>query len=538
MKNNERGIVPRKIKGFRDINPELNQLRWKIITKASQVYKKYGYQQWDSPTLEYADNLGKYMPDKDTIDQGVYSFRNPELEPVLKKNGKELRDSSNKVVMENHHLAMRYDLTAPLARMYSESLWTRFLQKNLTETNIPLFRRFQFGQVFRYETKLDPGRFREFWQLDFDTIGTTDVAADAETCMILSDAMEAIGLKRGSYIVNVNNRKILKGFLESLGVNELKIASDNGSEITSILQGEELEQAILRIIDKADKIEIRGVLQELGKGRTDTSGAKIIGLKLDKSIISEIENYLSAFENIPTREKVLQKLGNLGIDNQTFKEGLEELKKIDAILSKIRYKDDRVTFTPTLVRGMAYYTGPIFEVNSLQTYTDRKGNKRQVGAICGGGRYDGLIENFLGIKASATGASIGIDRLAELLQLTQQTDDLEDGPVFIVLFDEHLMPEYQQIAHELREAGIDTEIYYGLQKGLKKQLAYADKKNCPFAILIGEDEAKAGIATVKNLKLGKDKTMQKIKDKNEWRAKVQAQIKRENLVQYFLDAQK
>ncbi len=542
MDSNERGIIPRKIKGFRDINPELNQLRWKIITKASEVYKKYGYEHWDTPALEYAECLGKYMPDKDTIGEGIYSFRNPEEEPVFNKVGEELRDEWNRVIMDNHYLSLRYDLTAPLARLYSENLWVQFTHNNLNINKMPLFRRYQFGRVFRYESKLDPGRFREFWQLDFDTVGTNSVSADAEVCMILSDAMEAIGLKRGTYIVNVNNRKILKGFLSSIGIFELKLSvgkerADDGSEREIILEGEELEQAIIRIIDKVDKIDIEGVVQELGEGREDSSGSKIKGLNLSTQIINDITNYLSAFKDLKNRADILRKLGEMNIDDELFAEGLMELKKIDSFLNDIGYDDERVAFLPTLVRGMAYYTGPVFEVNSLQSYTDHKGRKRAVGAICGGGRYDGLVENLLGVKAPATGASIGVDRLAELLQLTNQTDALEDGPVFIASFDDNLMNEYQKLAGELRNAGIRTEIYYGSQKSLKKQLTYADKKNCPFAILIGEDEINEGTITVKNLKLGKDEKLKQIKDKNEWRAKVQVQIKRDDLIDYLLKAQ-
>ncbi len=531
MSDNKRGIIPRKIKGFRDIYPELNQLRWKIITKAGEVYKKYGYEHWDTPIIEYADCLGKYMPDRDTIEEGVYSFRNPEKEPVYKKNGEELRDKWNKVIMDNHHLSLRYDLTAPLARLYSENLWSQFLKNNINEKKIPLFRRYQFGQVFRYETKLDPGRFREFWQLDFDTVGTNNITADAEVCMILSDAMEAIGLKRETYIVNVNNRKILKGFLREIGIFEIKIIDDKNIS----QNGEEIEQDILRIIDKVDKIGIKEVVKELGKGRKDSSGAKIIGLKLTENIIEKIEKYLTTFNGISTRTEIINNLNKLSIKDKIFNEGLDELIIIDKLLNDIGYKDDRIAFLPTMVRGMAYYTGPVFEVNSMQKYKDEKGRERKVGAICGGGRYDGLVEKLIGIKAPATGASIGVDRLAELLYLTKQKDKLENGPVFIVVFDDNLMSEYQKIAAEIRNAGIKTEIYYGTQKGLRKQLTYADKKNCPLAILIGEDEIKQGIVTVKNLKLGKDKKMQDIKDRKIWRAKVQKQVKRENLISYIIE---
>jgi histidyl-tRNA synthetase len=271
---NVRGIVPRKIKGFRDIDPNLNRIKWDIINAANKVYQLYGFEHWDTPVLEYAENLGKYLPDTDTIEEGVYSFRNPETEPILRADGKELRDQWDNVEMEKHFLSMRYDLTAPLARHYAEELWTKSQKGILTTQNAPLFRRYQYGPVYRYEVKLDPGRFREFWQLDFDSVGTKDVTADAEVCMILSDAMEAIGLKRNAYIVKVNNRKILKGLLQNFGI-----------------ETEEMEQAILRIIDKQDKIGIEGLHKELGKGRTDDSGAFISGLNLEKNMIDSIISF-------------------------------------------------------------------------------------------------------------------------------------------------------------------------------------------------------------------------------------------------------
>ncbi|RMF25361.1 MAG: hypothetical protein D6765_10500, partial [Bacteroidetes bacterium] len=261
MTKQPRGIVPRKIKGFRDINPGLNALRWHIIDTARKVYQAYGFEHWDTPVLEYADTLGKYMPDADSVEQGVYAFPNPEEEPVLLPNGQEMRDEFGQVVMTHHPLALRYDLTAPLARLYAEGLWMDYLKNRLEAGRTPLFRRFQFGPVFRYEVKLTPGRFREFWQLDFDTVGSDDVATDAEACMILCEALEAIGLPPDSFIVRVNNRKILKGFLQENGVQE-----------------EDQEQAILRVIDKLDKVGWEAVLLELGPGRTDSSGAEIPGL--------------------------------------------------------------------------------------------------------------------------------------------------------------------------------------------------------------------------------------------------------------------
>ncbi len=510
----KRGIVPRKIKGFRDIDPNLNQIKKNIIESAARVYRLYGFEHWDTPAIEYAENLGKYMPDTDTIGQGVYSFRNPEIEPVLMSNGKELRDQDDKVVMENQFLALRYDLTAPLARHYAEETWYQSQKNQLSSDNAPLFRRYQYGPVYRYEVKLDPGRFREFWQLDFDTVGTKDVSADAEVCMILSDALEAIGLKRLSYVVKVNNRKILKGLLQTLGIDS-----------------EAMEQDILRIVDKFDKIGIYGVKAELGKERKDESGAIIPGLDLDQKIVDGIISFIDMFGESESRDSIIAKLQPQLKDSPIGNEGIEELTKINSILTRLGYDEERVIFDPTLVRGMAYYTGPIFEVESKQSYKDEKGRERRVGSICGGGRYDGLVKNLNGIEVPATGASIGVDRLAELLTLTNQVPSKVLGPVFIVMFDENLMPEYQKIASELRAHDIPTEIYYGNAKGMKKQFKYADKRNAPLAIMLGSDEVERGVVSVKDLIMGRQSS--DIKDRGEWKEKVQSEVKREDLVSFI-----
>lgn len=515
----KRGIIPKKIKGFRDIDPSLNQLKWTIVDGARAVYKAYGFEHWDTPVIEYADSLGKYMPAEGTssdgqVDEGVYSFRNPEKEPVYDEAGNELKDKENfdKVIYENHFVALRYDLTAPLARLYAEQLWQDKLKNLLKTGKTPLFRRYQFGPVFRFETKVESGRFREFWQLDFDSVGTSDVSADAEVCMVLSDALETIGLKRETYIVKVNNRKVLKGFLNSLGVAD-----------------EDLEKNILRVIDKLDKIGFEGMQLELGKGRTDSSGAEVAGLGLSSDLIQGVASFFKKFENLDSRKNVLNQLNAFTDPNDVFSEGVAELEKIDTVLSALGYDELRVVFDPTLVRGMSYYTGPVFEVESKQTYLDDKGNEKRVGSICGGGRYDDLVEKLLGIKVPATGASIGVDRLAELLQLTKQAPKQIAGPVLIVVFDDYLMPEYQKMARELREAKIDAEVYYGSQRGLNKQLAYADKKNCPIAILLGENELEKGVVTIRDLNMGKE-IASDFADKKEWMKKAQFEVTRKDLV--------
>jgi histidyl-tRNA synthetase len=514
----ERGNIPRKIRGFRDIDADQNEIRRRIIEGATKVYRAYGFEQLDTPVLEYAEALGKFMPDEDTVDKGVYSFRNPEEEPVLATDGSELRDKDGKAYMEFAPLALRYDLTAPLARVYAERLWQDYRRKQVMESNAPLFRRYQFGPVFRYEIKLLPGRFREFWQLDFDSVGSNDVAADAEACMILSDALEEIGLKRGTFVVKVNNRKVLKGFLFSIGIDT-----------------DDKEAAVLRVIDKLDKIGWENLRLELGPGRTDTSGAEIAGLNLEAQTIDNIIGFIKLATGIAGRKNVLAEIEKAIGSNEVALEGLAELRKMDALWEKLGFDEERIVFDPTLMRGMAYYTGPVFEVESLLKYKDEKGKERNVGSICGGGRYDGLVEKLLGMKVPATGASIGVDRLAEVLRMAGGEDIKAEGPVLIAYFDDDLQTEYYRLARELRQAGINVEVYCGLFKGfkkMKKQMAYADAKNCPAVILIGGDEAAKGVATVKNLRLGKEMASS-TSDKQEWIAKVQQEVPLSDLAAYI-----
>lgn len=503
----QRGIVPQKVKGFRDINPALCALRQEIIDKASQIYRLFGFNRIDTPALEYAECLGKYLPDSDSVAKGVYSFKNPEEEPVFDINGKEIRDAENRVIMDNHFLALRYDLTAPLARLYAESLWQQKIHGGI-QGNPGLFRRFQFGPVYRFETKLDPGRFREFWQMDFDTVGTFDVAADAENCIILSKALENIGLKRGSYLIKINNRKIINGLLAFSGITD-----------------SETETSVMRVIDKLDKIGIEAVADELGKGRKDeVSGAVIPGLGLDDKFVKLITDFIHDFEQRSSRKETIGKLKSKpAFADASYCEGISELEKIDSILLAGGYDDSVAIFDPGMVRGLGYYTGPIYEVESLQTYIDEKGRERKVGSICGGGRYDGLVENLLGVKVPATGASIGIDRLAELLTLTGAADKNFEGPVLVTVFDDSLMSMYQKVAADLRNTGINTEVYYGAKRGIKHQMAYADKNNCSVAIIIGGDEAAKGVVTIKNLKAGKLLSSE-ITDKSEWKSKVQVEV--------------
>jgi len=499
----QRGLIPRKVKGFRDIDPALNEQRNRLVQVASKVYRSYGFEHWDSPILEYAECLGKYLPDQDTADEGVYSFRNPELEPILDMKGNGLRDSSNNVLMDNHLLSLRYDLTAPLARKYAEELWT-----GSGQTKSPtLFRRYQYGPVYRFEAKLDPGRYREFWQMDFDTVGASDVASDAEACCILSDTLEALGLARGSYEIRVNTRNLHKGLFEKLGISDEGVARD-----------------VLRVIDKYDKIGEAGIAAELGEGRVDPlSKAKIPGLGMPLDQVQTLVNYVQSCIGVQGRENVLARLEPLLGDTPTGRFGLDELQRIHEILNGLDYLDNRVVFDPSIARGLAYYTGPVFEAVSKLEYRDASGKVRGFGAICGGGRYDGLVEKLLGIKVPATGASIGVDRLLELLRQTQQLEIAATGPVLILVMDQQYMLEYQKFAKELRQAGIAAEVYYGQKSKMKAQMSYADQRQAPVVVIAGGNEFEQGTVSVKDLRRGKELSDQ-ITDRSQWLSDKPAQM--------------
>ncbi len=515
-----KGIYPRKVNGFRDIAPELNQARTALVRTVSDVYQRYGFEHWDTPVWEYAQCLGKYLPDDDTVDQGVYSLRNPELEPEYDERGKELRDKENNVLMQNHHLALRYDLTAPLARMYAERIFPQHI-KNMYKSGAkpPLFRRYQYGPVYRYEAKLDPGRYREFWQIDFDTIGTTDLACDAECCAVLSDSLEALGIERGSYEILANNRKLHEGLFE-----RLNLVGDEGRK-----------RDILRVIDKFDKIGEAGVAAELGPGRTDEkSGAKLPGLGLDEPAISGVLEFLRAGNAQESRTGVLDTLSNLLGATPTGDEGLKELQQIHESLTALGLEEDRVRFDATVARGLAYYTGPVFEAVSKLTYKDAKGKKRAFGSICGGGRYDGLVENLLDLRVPATGASLGVDRLLELLSRTREQAEAF-GPVLVVVMDKDRGNDYLQLAAMLRAGGIAAEVYYGMQKKTKTQFSYADTRNCPLAVIAGSNEFDQGTVSIKNLVAGKAASKE-VTDREAWRARenIQVEVPRTEMVQTVL----
>jgi len=392
---------------------------------------KYGFQYLETPSFEYSESIGKFLPDKDRPDEGVFSFQD-----------------------ENKWLSLRYDLTAPLAR---------YVAKNYLEIQKP-FKRYQLGTVWRNE-KPGPGRFREFLQFDADFVGTKSLQADAELCVMISEILEKCGLNKEEYIVKISSRKITEELFKRINIvnNEQKLTA-------------------LRALDKLDRLGWEGVNQLLGDGRKDKSGDFTKGANLSSSNIEAIENELK--KKSPETED-LQEIIKL------FKD----------------YNFNNFEFDPSIIRGLEYYTGPIFEVNLKFDVKNNKGQIIQFGSIGGGGRYDNLVNNFGNYEAPATGISIGLDRLVYALMQKKEFKVKQSKPVVICIFDKNSMKEYIGLQTLLRNAGISTEIYPGESK-LKKQMEYANKIKSPAVILYGEDEIKSSKPTLRNLSTGKEKSIE------------------------------
>ena len=417
--------------GFVDRQEKELLVRDFIISNIKEVMIKYGFQYLETPSFEYSDSIGKFLPDKDRPDEGVFSFKD-----------------------ENKWLSLRYDLTAPLAR---------YVAKNYLEIPKP-FKRYQLGTVWRNE-KPGPGRFREFLQFDADFVGTKSPQADAELCVMISEILEKCGLSKSEYIIKISSRKITEKLFKKININE------NQQKLTA-----------LRALDKIDRLGWKGVKELLGEGRKDKSGDFTKGANLSS-------------QNIEIIEKELKK-------KTPETEDLKEVLKIFR-----DYDFDNFEFDPSIIRGLEYYTGTIFEVNLKFEVTNIKGQVIQFGSIGGGGRYDNLVNNFGKYDASATGISIGLDRLVYALMQKKEFKVKQSKPVVICVFDKNLMKEYVGLQTILRKSGISTEIYPGENK-LKKQMEYANKIKSPAVILYGEDEIKSGKPTLRNLNSGMEKSIE------------------------------
>ncbi|MGB6347630.1 MAG: histidine--tRNA ligase [Methyloceanibacter sp.] len=497
-----------------------------MLEKIRAVFESYGFEPLDTPAIEYTDALGKFLPDLDRPNEGVFSFKDD----------------------DDQWLSLRYDLTAPLARYVAE---------NYQSLPKP-FRRYQSGPVWRNE-KPGPGRFRQFTQFDADTVGASSVAADAEMCMLAADTLEALGVPRGQYVVKVNSRKVLDGVLEQCGA-----------------KSEQQRLAVLRAVDKLDRLGEEGVRALLGKGRKDESGDFTPGAELSTSQINLVmkcfKDYLEAdeswslanlkdvegFNGQPTLSVEALKAPafdeelksprypgryfdnfailedfNVGVEtSEVGRAGVEELREIGELCAAAGYGSRRIRFDPSVVRGLEYYTGPVFEAELTAPVKDERGQTIRLGAVASGGRYDGLVERFTGEKVPATGISIGVSRLLYGLKtLGKIPAETAPGPVVVLVLDRDRMADYQLMAKQLRHAGIRAELYLG-EAGMKAQMKYADKRGSPCAVIQGGDEKGRGEVQIKDLVLGA--TLAAIKDRDEYlkqQAEAQFAVPEDKLVE-------
>ncbi|QFT75024.1 histidine--tRNA ligase [Ruegeria sp. THAF33] len=442
-------------KGFRDYFGEEVTQRTEMLRTIAGVYHRYGFDALESSAVETVEALGKFLPDVDRPNEGVFAWQ-------------EFDEGGN-----GDWMALRYDLTAPLARVYAQH-----------RNDLPTpYRRCAMGPVWRNE-KPGPGRYRQFYQCDADTVGTASMAADAEICAMLSDTLETVGIPRGDYLVRVNNRKVLNGVLEAMGLGEDAAARDN----------------VLRTIDKFDKVGEQGVRELLTKGRLDASGAFIDGVDLSEDQADPVIAFLTS-----KADDAAGTLANLRAavgDSKIGAEGITELEQIGELLAAGGYGADRIQIDPSVVRGLGYYTGPVYEAELTFEIFDEKGRKRQFGSVSGGGRYDDLVKRFTGQEVPATGISIGVDRLLAALREKGRISAQATGPVVVTVMDRDRMADYQAMVAELRNAGIRAEVYLGNPKNFGNQLKYADKRNSPIAVIEGGDEKAKCIVQIKDLILG------------------------------------
>ncbi len=477
--NKPQKLKARLPRGLTDRGPAEIAATRHMVEAIRVVFERYGFEPVETPAIEYTDALGKFLPDQDRPNEGVFSFQDD----------------------DEQWLSLRYDLTAPLARYVAENF------QNLT---LP-YRSYRYGYVYRNE-KPGPGRFRQFMQFDADTVGAASMAADAEMCMLAADTMEALGIPRGSYVVKVNNRKVLDGVMEAIGL-------DGESNTARRL-------IVLRAIDKLDRLGPEGVRQLLGQGRKDESGdfTKGAGLSADEQtlvLVSTTQAFtLSECANAGKRDLKDMRTSdedrlffdNFGATryfteaarNEIGRQGAKELQSIAELCEAAGYGSKRILIDPSVVRGLEYYTGPVYEVELLIETKDERGRPVRFGSVGGGGRYDGLVSRFRGELVPATGFSIGVSRLqAALTALGKLGEKREPGPVVVTVFDRDRIADYQKMAAALRNAGIHAELYLGNPKNnLGTQLKYADKRGSPCAVIQGGDEKKLGLVQIKDLIAG------------------------------------
>ncbi|MGL4635586.1 MAG: histidine--tRNA ligase [Beijerinckiaceae bacterium] len=508
----------RRPRGLEDRGPADIAAQRQMLETIRAVYERYGFEAVETPFFEYTDALGKFLPDQDRPNAGVFSLQDD----------------------DEQWMSLRYDLTAPLARYVAE---------NFDKLPKP-YRSYRVGPVFRNE-KPGPGRFRQFMQFDADTVGASSVAADAENCMMFADAMEALGIPRGSYVVKVNNRKVLDGVMEAIGIGGPEHV---GTRLT-----------VLRAIDKMDKFPVEEIRKLLGPGRLDESGDFTKGAGLETDQIEKLFATLEAdfdAEILPnekfqfdwTVEGMSDSMISLRsytpaiflsdahsdndpITTASFRQGMLELLRIQRLVRASGYGPDRIRIDPSVIRGLEYYTGPVYEVELTFEVSGDDGKAVRFGSVGGGGRYDGLVGRFRAEDVPATGISIGVSRLqAALTHLGKLKTEKPVGPVVVTVMDKTSIGEYQKMTTELRNAGIRAELYLGDGAGFGAQMKYCNRRNSPLAIIQGTDEAAKGEVQIKDLVKGAAlaEVAKTITDREEYlarQAEVQYAVKRGDLVE-------
>ncbi len=553
-------VKARLPRGLVDRGPADIATTERLMAKIRETYELYGFEAVETPFIEYTEALGKFLPDLDRPNEGVFSFKDD----------------------DEQWLSLRYDLTAPLARYVAEH-YDRLPRP---------YRSYRAGPVFRNE-KPGPGRFRQFLQFDADTVGSSSVAADAEICMMAADTLENLGIPRGDYVIKVNNRKILDGVMEAIGLGG---AENAGRRLTA-----------LRALDKFDKFGWEGVRCLLGEGRRDESGDFTKGAQLsdqqqiniasvytrgnvrerfrktnellskidrntfvskfkkdksfrrmieqlyyvenlslvrsyNKSLIPDQLRMPSSFADgsidfVTSNEKIIDVLASDFKKVDLYQEGVTELRELSKILKNAGYGTRRIMIDPSVVRGLEYYTGPVFEAELTFEVTGEDGKPIRFGSVGGGGRYDGLVERFRGERVPATGFSIGVSRLVAALRAINSPllSEAKPRPLVVVLvLDRDQLGHYSKLVAQLRAAGIASELYLGAA-GMNAQLKYADRRNAHCAVIQGSNErgAEGGPqVTIRDLRLGAElaKASKDRADYLELRQKAQFTVAEETMV--------
>ncbi|MEH6487707.1 histidine--tRNA ligase [Hyphomonas oceanitis] len=440
--------LARKPRGFPDKREGLIHAQAKLVETVTGVYRKWGFEALETGAFEYADALGKFLPDDDRPNAGVFAIQDD----------------------DEQWMSLRYDLTAPLARFIAEA----------GQTVGRPFRRYAAGPVWRNE-KPGPGRFREFWQCDADTVGAPGFHADAEMIAMGAEALRAVGMETGEFVIRVNTRRLLNGVLERIGAFT-----------------PESRLSVLRALDKLDRLGESGVADLLGQGRLDESGDYTEGAGLAPRQIDFVLQFASS--RAPTRQETLTNLDQLVVGSEEGWNGYNELRSIVEALDAMDVPEGDVVIDPSVVRGLEYYTGPVYEAELLREVTGDDGKTYRIGSIGGGGRYDDLVARFTGETVPATGFSVGISRLASALAIMGETVKL-DGPVVVLNLDKDSPAVALEIATLLRRAGLRAEAYMG-GSGMKGQMKYADRRGAPAVVMVGSNEIEAGTVTIKDLEMG------------------------------------